>query len=246
MFAARTRSMDRIRRCAHTIGGYFGSFSTLQADSPYRRQKFWDADEVVCSSSEHEEPLDQPAAAMPGLAQTPDRLDPPEGFFDLFALDGADPIAGMAGRARIDRRAAVGVILRDMRRAAALAAAGDEVDRVIGLVCANRAAGPGIVLDHVERRGAFGRAVGFGHPRIDQEPVAVLHHQMPHVTELGLLARPLAEQPGIGVSGRRMRVVLALLAMEVALAVARPAATVLARRRSAAILGHKALQAGPR
>src|ERR1043166_5626952 len=166
MFAARTRSMDRIRRCAHTIGGYFGSFSTLQADSPYRRQKFWDADEVVCSSSEHEEPLDQPAAAMPGLAQTPHRLDPPEGLFDLFALDGADPIAGMACRARIDRRAAVGVILRDMRRAAALAAAGDEVDRVIGLVSANCAAGPSIVLDHVERRGALGRAVGFGHPRI--------------------------------------------------------------------------------
>ena len=43
-----------------------------------------------------------------------------------------------------------------------------------------------------------------------------------------------------------MRVVLALLAMEVALAIARPAATARARGWTAAILRHKALQAGPR
>src|ERR1700745_1774733 len=158
--AAMTRSRDRVRRYAPTMEGSFAPFSTLQADSSYR-QKFWDADEVVGGSSEHEEPLDQAAAAMPGLAQTPDRLDPPERFFDLFALDGADPIARMARRARIDRRTAVLVILRDMRRAPALAAAGHEVGRVIGFVAADCAAGSGIVLDHVERRGAFGRPVGF-------------------------------------------------------------------------------------
>ena len=46
---------------------------------------------------------------MPGLAQTADRRDPPEWFFDPLALDRADAIAGMPGRARVDRRAAVGV-----------------------------------------------------------------------------------------------------------------------------------------
>jgi len=40
---------------------------------------------------------------------------------------------------------------------------------------------------------------------------------MPHVAELGLLAGGFAEQPGIGVGGRGMRIVPALLAMEVAL-----------------------------
>jgi len=40
---------------------------------------------------------------------------------------------------------------------------------------------------------------------------------MPHVAELGLLASALAEQAGIGVGSRAMRVVLALLALEVAL-----------------------------
>jgi hypothetical protein len=56
---------------------------------------------------------------MSGLAQAAHRLQPPERFFDAFALDRADAIAGMATRARIDRRPAVGVVLRDVRRAAA-------------------------------------------------------------------------------------------------------------------------------
>ena len=50
---------------------------------------------------------------MSGLAQAAHRLHPPERFFDAFALDRADAIAGMASRARIDRRPAVGVVLRD-------------------------------------------------------------------------------------------------------------------------------------
>src|SRR5262249_16256992 len=111
---------------------------------------------------------------------------------------------------------------------------------------ANRAARLSIILDHVEGGRAFRRAVGLGHPRIDDEPVAVLRHQMSHVTELGFLAGPLAEQPGIRVGGRGMRVVLAPFAMEVALGIA-PAATTLtfARRRVSAVLRHKALHARP-
>jgi hypothetical protein len=41
-------------------------------------------------------------------AQAAHRLHPPERFFDALALDCADAIAGMASRARIDGRAAVG------------------------------------------------------------------------------------------------------------------------------------------
>jgi hypothetical protein len=58
---------------------------------------------------------------MSGLAQAAHRLHPPERFFDAFALDRADAIAGMASRTRIDRRPAVGLVLRDVRRAAAFA-----------------------------------------------------------------------------------------------------------------------------
>src|SRR5271165_2430134 len=91
------------------------SFSLLRAESSCRRQNFGYADQIVGSGCEHEEPFDQGATAMPGLAQAADGLDPAEWFFDPLALDGTDAIAGMAGGASIDRRTAVGIVLRDMR-----------------------------------------------------------------------------------------------------------------------------------
>src|SRR5450631_47396 len=100
-------------------------------------------------------------------------------------------------------------------------------------------------LDHVERGRALCCAVGLGQPRIDDEAIAVLHHQMPHVAEFGLLAGTLAEQASVRVGGREMRVVPALLAVEVALGVAPTATMTFSRRRIAAVLRHKALHAGP-
>src|ERR1700757_2587286 len=239
------RLMGLERRSMRYVGGPVGSFSMLQTDSSRRGQQLWDANEIVGCGGEHEEPLDQAATAMPRLAQAADRLDPPERLLDQLAFDGADPIAGMAGGTRVDRRAAVGVVLRDMRRAAALAATGDEVGSVVVLVAADRAAGPGIVLDHVERSRALGGAVGLGQPRVDDEAVAILRHQMPHVAELGLLASALAEQAGVGVRRRGMRGVFALLAMEVALGMAGAAAAILSRVRLVPIFRHEALHAGP-
>jgi hypothetical protein len=55
----------------------------------------------------------------------------------------------MPGGAGINRRTAVGIVLRDMRRAAALTAAGDKVGGVVVSVAALRAAGPGIIRDSV-------------------------------------------------------------------------------------------------
>src|SRR5438067_1293695 len=120
-------------------GGRHQSESALQTGSSGCRQNFRDADEIVGSCGQYEEPFHQATTAISGLAQAADGLHPPERFFDPFALDRADAIAGMPGRAGIDRRAAVGIVLRDMRRAAALAAAGDEVGGVIVLVAAHRA-----------------------------------------------------------------------------------------------------------
>ena len=78
-----------------------------------------------------------------------------------------------------------------------------------------------------------------GH-RTDDQPVAVLHQRVAHEAQLRFLARSFAEQPGVGIGGRGMRVVAAPLAMEVALAVA-PRAGRVAR----AVLRPEALQAGP-
>src|SRR6201988_4418289 len=63
------------------------------------------------------------------------------------------------------------------------------------------------------------------------------------MAKLGLLAGALAEQAGVRVSGGEMRVILALLPMEVALRIA----TASRRRRwPATVLRYKALHAGPR
>src|ERR1700752_4594995 len=63
------------------------------------------------------------------------------------------------------------------------------------------------------------------------------------MAKLGLLAGALAEQAGVRVSGGEMRVILALLPMEVALRIATASRR---RRRPATVLRYKALHAGPR
>ena len=147
----------------------------------------------------------------------------------------------------INGRTAVGIVLRDMRRAASFPTACNEVGGIIVLVAADCTAWFGIVFNHVECGGTLGRTVGICQPRIDDERVAILHHQMPHIAELGLFTGGFAEQPSIGVGGRGMRVVPALFAMEVAFRIAPAAsATAFARRRLAALLRHEALHAGPR
>ena len=56
--------------------------------------------------------------------------------------------------------------------------------------------------------------------RTDDEPMPVLHQSMSHVAELGSLAAAFAIKPGIRVRGRGMRLVTALLVVEMPLAVA--------------------------
>src|SRR6202008_1963153 len=110
MCAARmSRSMGRKGRCTRSFSLWFVSCLTLQTDSSRCCQHLRNTNEIVGRGGEHEEPLDQAAAGMPGLA-------------------------------RVDRRTTVGVVLRDMRRAAALAATGDKVGGVIVLVGAHGAA----------------------------------------------------------------------------------------------------------
>src|SRR5476649_2343912 len=81
----------------------FASYSALQTDSSRCGEQLRDANEIVSGSSEDEEPFHQAAPTIPGLAQTADGLHPAKGLFDPLALDRADAIAGMAGRARVDR-----------------------------------------------------------------------------------------------------------------------------------------------
>jgi hypothetical protein len=192
---ATQRSMGHERRRRHGIDDHSASFLTLQTDSSRCYQHLRNTNKIVGCSGEHEEPLDQAAAAMPGFAQTADRLDPPEQFLDPLALDRADAIAGMPGRPRIDRRAAV----RDMRRAAARAATGDKVGGVIVLVSAPTVL-PGLALLSIMSRGgrSLRPTVGLGKRASTMSPLRFSIIRCPMWQSLASLPAPLRNKRASG------------------------------------------------
>jgi len=62
--------------------------------------------EIVGRGCEGEHPADPRHAAMTGLAQEGDGLEPAEGFLDAFAPLLAQPVAGVAASAAVDSRSA--------------------------------------------------------------------------------------------------------------------------------------------
>ena len=109
----------------------------------------------------------------------------------------ADPIARMAGGARIDRRTAVDVVLRDIRRAAVAHGSRRRSRPCPGFLSAPTVLPGNIVLDHVERGGALGRALASVSRASTMRPLLGSPSSGPHVTELGLLAGSVAEQPHV-------------------------------------------------
>ena len=99
------------------------------------------------------------------------------------------------------------------------------------------ALGAGVVpVDHRQRRLPLGLAGCLRRVRLHDEAVPVLDQRVAHEVELRRLAVALAEQLGVGVGLAFVRVVGALLAVEIALAVAARS-----RRLVAAVLGAEAL-----
>jgi hypothetical protein len=170
-----------------------------------------------------------------------DGLDPGERLLDPLARSLARRVAGVAHRPTVDPRAPAGDVLGHVRRGVEPTQSGDEVPRVVGPVGADRDPVPARhVLDQPVGRRAFGHAGRPCQSRPDHQARAVLHEQMAHEAQLGLLARALAEQPRLGISGRSMGVVAPPLAMEVTAGVAATAG-----RLVALVLGPKALHRGP-
>jgi len=79
-------------------------------------------------------------------------------------------------------------------------------------------------VQHAQPGLAFGVAVGLGKIDIDHQAVAVLHHHVAGEAELGGRAAALGGKSGLGVGGREMSSVGALLALPIDLRDA-PAAT---------------------
>ena len=130
-------------------------------------------------------------------------------------------MAGMARGATIDGGAASLGVLRDVRRHAEAAHLGDKVLGIVGLVPTQcDASARRQILHHRDGRFTLRRPGGGGSGRIHNQGIAVLHQHMRHVAQLGGLPGRLLEQPGVRIGGRGVRLVAALLAVKVALAIA--------------------------
>src|SRR5262252_164646 len=119
-----------------------------------------DSHQIVSCSSELKDPTHQPKAAMTCFTQQPHGLQPAKDLFHSFALSLADCIARMTSRALVNcTTAAPFVVLRDMRRHAALPQLSHEALRVIGFV-GRQGHALFRLAQQPERRLAFRRAAG--------------------------------------------------------------------------------------
>ncbi len=197
--------------------------------------------QVVGRTHKREQPTDLRAPSQLHLLEHPDHLQPPEALLDSFPLLLADPIAWMPGGAFIQGAAsAPRLVLCQVRGHLLLSQLLDELAHVVGLV---RPQGhrprPRDLPHHSQRRLALGRAGGLSHAGPHQQPVAVFHHRVPQIRQLGLRAFRLLVQSRLRVAGGQMRFVAALGAVKVHLA------PVAARRWFLLALRSETLLAGP-
>ena len=118
---------------------------------------------------------------MLNFPQQRDGLQPAKTFFDSLSLDLADAITLVPSRTPINGASASSfVVLRYMRRDSHVPAFGHEIDRVVAFVPARR---HGLctrnLLQHQQRRVAFRCAVSLEYFAFHDQPVAILHQQIP-------------------------------------------------------------------
>ena len=128
----------------------------------------------------------------------------------------------MTGGAVVDRRAATVLVLRHVRGDHLAAQSRHKIGAVITLIGAqcDRLRGVGVGFDQPQRRPPLGMARGGCGHRANNQTVAVLHQRVAHETQPRLLPQSLAEQAGVGIGRRPMRVIAARLAVKIPLAIA--------------------------
>ena len=166
------------------------------------------AHQIVGGAGEGKNPVHFADSAMPNLPHQRNRLQPAEAFFDPLSLPLADPRiprAAWCGHRSRCRRAARGFA----PHAASLADSGTrhKSARVESFVAAHRhRLRARKLLHHDQRRIALRRPVRLEHFRVHDQSVAVLHQQIPAVTQLRLLARlcaPAAPRDRSSIRGSR-------------------------------------------
>ena len=174
------------------------------------RNEIAPAHQVVRGGTEAKQPIDEAPAAVAQLAEQRDGLQPAERLLNQLPLAMTESIAGVSGRARVDRAAAVPeFVLGDVRRDAHPSDGGDPSARVVRFVGGDREAPrrQRQLAEHGDRRIAFGRAAGRRDRRVDDQAVAILGQQMREIPEFGLAADGFLVQPRVGIGRRLVRVV---------------------------------------
>lgn len=148
-------------------------------------------------------------------------------------------------RMRRTSKSAATRVLRDVQRDVEVSASCDEVAGVVSLVASDgdTPCPRQFVIEHLEDDVALDGNVGLGDAQVDEQAVSVLHQSVLRVGEARAGVVRLARQPRLGVRRRVVRLVAALLAVEVDGRVAR-----VVRGGAVAglvVLGAEALVRGP-
>src|ERR1700716_52460 len=184
--------------------------------------EFWQADQIVAGHRQGELEAELLDAPKHGPRKPADRLAPAERLLDALSLPLAHRIAGMPCGTGIDRGTSSADVLCDMWRHVECAHVGDECCSVVTLVGAQGdATSPGRVAhDHLFGSLSLSGTGRLGQRGRDDQSAAVFHQRVAHEAKLGFLAPSLAIKLRLGIRGRGVRGVAALLAVKVALAIA--------------------------
>src|SRR6266849_5690019 len=101
--AARPRCVEALRPAGTVVSRSFSCWHQREIAYPHN---------VVCSQGEGEDPVHSRQAAMPHLANRPDRLQPSEDLFDPLPFALANFVRSMACRPAIER--AIADLARDV------------------------------------------------------------------------------------------------------------------------------------
>src|SRR5438105_3739908 len=205
-----------------------------------------DPDQVVGGAGEQQPLAVALTPDVPELPATAHGLHPAEDLLDPLAHPLADRVAGMPSGATVDGAAAVGGVPRQVRGDRQLAASGHEPASVVATIPGDGEPPPptsaSLTAEQIQACLAFCEAGGLEKIQVDDQPVAVLHQNVPRVVELGLLGVALARQASLGIGDRGVGGVAALLAPVVDV---RVATTTTSGRAAVAVLGPEALHRGP-
>ncbi len=190
---------ERNSTCRQGSRSSFWSRCHLQSQVPY-------ANQIERRESEGEHPIDSISATMSRLSHEAHGLQPSEDFLDSFPAALTDRVSIVPSRSLIDCAAPVTHVHRNVRSHVSFSQSIDELARIVSLVGTNRdAVTPADGVDHIDGRISFSRSRCERQTRVGDEPVAVFHQRMPHISQASFLRLTLAKQARVGVSRRFVR-----------------------------------------